>query len=868
MSNSTLYKFNLNNSSIDMRKYQLPRKFTIICVIISVSFALEAQTAWFADGYHGGIFGHYPMWQAKFMVDKLNEHPDWAINLEIEPETWDTVSVKDSKNFKAFQDYYETTGRFGRIEFVNPAYAQPYCYNISGESVIRQFHYGIAKTKEYFPSATFETYSVEEPCFTSSLPQILKGFGYKYAVMRNPNTCWGGYTSAFGKDLVNWIGPDGTDILAVPRYECEELSTESTWQTTSWTNSNEFIAACLNDGIKHPIGMCFQDAGWDGGPWFSEYKPTQYTTWTEYIEMIEDKVEPTDWEFSLEDIKPGLVWGAQVLQQIAQKVRVSENKIVMAEKLGALDYLINNKEWINDDFDEAWRTLMLAQHHDCWIVPYNGSRGDTWADKVERWTTFTNEVADKKMLSLFGEEDQLNKEFIQVYNTLGSTRNGVVEVLLPNNLDSHLKVVDINNKTVSSQISTDTNGNKKLYFEAIVPGMGYSTYSIETNENKLLNETPDSATKNKLNIETNYYYVTFDSSNGGAITSLIDKKNGNKQLVEEGVFLNNLKGFFYDEGVFHQGADKAAKVTIVEDGELFIKVKVENEIANQKYRQLITLNKTNPRIDFELVIDWNAQPGIGAYSQYENYDAKERAKAFYNDDYKLHLEFHLKDLGGKLYKDAPFDVCESQLTNTLYSSWDNIKHNVILNWVDLLSERQDYGVTLFSDHTTSYIHSDSLALGLTVQYIGKALWGRDYKVHEPTYMRYALLPHAGDWEKGLVQKSSNEWNEPLVARFTSKLNDLPQNSLLEIVDKNLEVSSLIVDGDNLIVRLYNTSSANDKKRILWKCDVNKIEAIDLNGKTTSEVSFKKDEQGYVVTDISLPQFGFQTFKLSNVSMKN
>ena len=851
-----------------MKKHQLKQKFILFFIIISTSFVLEAQTAWFADGYHGGVFGHYPMWQAKFMVDKLNEHPDWAINLEIEPETWDTVSVKDSKNFKAFQDYYETTGRFGKIEFVNPNYAQPYCYNISGESIIRQFHYGIAKTKEYFPSATFQTYSVEEPCFTSSLPQILKGFGYKYAVLRNPNTCWGGYTSAFGKDLVNWIGPDGTSILAVPRYECEELSNESTWQTNSWTNSNEFIAACLNDGVKYPVGMCFQDAGWDGGPWFSEYKPTQYTTWTEYIEMVKDKVEPTDWEFSLEDVKPGLVWGAQVLQQIAQKVRISENKIVMAEKMGALDYLINNKEWINEDFDEAWRTLMLAQHHDCWIVPYNGPRGDTWADKVERWTTFTNEVADTKMLSLFGDTDKSSKEFIQVYNTLGSSRSEVVEVLLPSNLDAHLKVVDINKKVIPSQISIDPFGNNKLYFEATVPGMGYSTYSINLNDSTFAKKALDNSIEDILNIETDYYHVTFDSTNGGAIISLIDKKNGDKQLVEEGRFLNNLKGFFYDNGVFHQGADKTAKVSIVEDGDFFIKVKVENEIAHQKYSQLITLNKTNPRIDFELFIDWNTQPGIGAYSQYENYDAKERAKAFYNDSYKLHLEFPLKDLDGKLYKNAPFDVCESHLANTLYSSWDNIKHNVILNWVDLQSKRQDYGVALFSDHTTSYIHSDSLALGLTVQYIGKALWGRDYKVHEPTYMRYALLPHEGDWEKGLVQKSSNEWNEPLVAHFTSKSNELPQNSLLEIMDKNLEVSSLTIDDNNLIVRLYNSSSAIGPQRIIWKCGFNKMEEIDLNGKITSEVTFKKDDQGYIVTDISLPQFGFQTFKLSNVNLTN
>src|SRR5690554_2221031 len=195
-------------------------KIISITFILSLcnAFTSRAQTAWFADAYHGGIYGHYPQRQARFMVEQLNQNPGWAINLEIEPETWDTVCVKDAENFKAFQDFFETEGKNGRIEFVNPTWAQPYCYNISGESIIRQFQYGIEKTLEYFPGATFTTYSVEEPCFTSSLPQILKGFGFQYAVLRNPNTCWGGYTSGVNKELVNWIGPDGTSMVAVPRY--------------------------------------------------------------------------------------------------------------------------------------------------------------------------------------------------------------------------------------------------------------------------------------------------------------------------------------------------------------------------------------------------------------------------------------------------------------------------------------------------------------------------------------------------------------------------------------------------------------------------------------------------------------------------
>ena len=144
------------------------------------------------------------------------------------------------------------------------------------------------------------------------------------------------------KDLVNWIGPDGTGIPAVPRYEVEELSEESTWQTESWTNSNSFIRKCFAHGIQYPVGMCFQDAGWDGGPWHNEYEPTIYTTWRNYFEMVIDKVQPEDWHFTQEDIKPGLVWGAQVIQDIARQVRTSENLLITAEKMAAMDFILND----------------------------------------------------------------------------------------------------------------------------------------------------------------------------------------------------------------------------------------------------------------------------------------------------------------------------------------------------------------------------------------------------------------------------------------------------------------------------------------------------------------------------------------------
>ncbi len=56
---------------------------------------------------------------------------------------------------------------------------------------------------------------------------------------------------------------------------------------------------------------------------------------------------------------------------------------------------------------------MLAQHHDSWIVPYNGlNKFGTWADQIKRWTDETNTVADKiTAASIFSfDNDTINTE--------------------------------------------------------------------------------------------------------------------------------------------------------------------------------------------------------------------------------------------------------------------------------------------------------------------------------------------------------------------------------------------------------------------------------------------------------------------------
>ena len=65
----------------------MTRWAAILACCLGVAKVAAQDKAWFVDGYHGGIYGHYPPTFTQFMVDSMRANPDWKLNLEIEPAT-------------------------------------------------------------------------------------------------------------------------------------------------------------------------------------------------------------------------------------------------------------------------------------------------------------------------------------------------------------------------------------------------------------------------------------------------------------------------------------------------------------------------------------------------------------------------------------------------------------------------------------------------------------------------------------------------------------------------------------------------------------------------------------------------------------
>jgi len=850
-------------------------KTVLTLFFISLGFIQSgySQTAYFIDGYHGGIWGHYPDWNTRFMEEQLKSHPDWKINLEIEPVTWADAMIKDSAAYNSLRDFFkDQSSKSERIEYVNPDYAQSYLFNIEGESIIKQFEYGIKTVKQHFPEAKFPVYSSEEPCFTSALPQILLSFGFKYASLKNPNTCWGGYTTAHGGEIVNWIGPDGSKIIASPRYAVEALQPGSTWQTIASNNSTAYINACFAAGIQHPIGMTLQDAGWKNGPIIEKgigYQPTQTTTWADYFENIAIKATNDNWKFTQEDVLVSLVWGSQILQQIAQEVRVAENKLIRSEKLAAMANVYNGVDFPQSDFDAAWKPLLLSQHHDCWIVPYNTSKGNSWADKVTGWTGISDHIADSVVKADVIKMEQGESgagNYIRIYNTLGVQRNEIASVVVPSSWDGRSIILqDKNGKIISTQLIKDTTGTLRLLFNANVPSVGYNTYRVKFMQTRTASNIKVSVLNNgNYKLENDLYIIILDPRKGGIIKSLIAKSLNNKEFVSpESSGLNELRGNFYDNGGLHSSSEKPAKISITENGPVQSRVEIKGTISGSPFTQWITLKKGQRRIDFQVKIDWKGSAGIGEGTPQGSYKTAAYHKAFYNDKQKLLVLFPLNLKSQHVYKNAPFDVLKSRLDNTFFNSWDSIKNNVILNWVDVTDNAGKYGLALITDHTSNYTHGKDFPLGLTLAYSGVGLWGRDYKITGPTNVHYALVPHAGKWDKSKIWTEGTKWNEPLIAASSQiePQENAWQKSMLSINSTGYEITSLKTENNDLIIRVFNAEGNAAPVKMTFDGLADHADLVELSGQVKRKITLHRNSDGKTTFLLSMPRFGLNTIKL-------
>lgn len=835
------------------------------------------KKAFFVDGYHGGIKGHMPLGAWADVLRRLEEHPEWKLCLDIEPISWDVLRRTDPKSYETIRNLLAQ--RPSRIELVAASYAQPFGWVIGGESNIRHLVRGREIVRGHFPDAVVDTYATQEPCWSSCLPQILRSLGYKRAVLKNPGTAWGGYASGIDCETVLWVGPDGTSVPCVPRYACEELV--KCWETEAGYMEPEFVEKCLKRGIGHPVGSFLQDLGWPAARWLNR-EDIQFVTWREYFEEIAEA--PTvEWLFTQEDIRCTLPWGEGTLQQMARQVRAAEIKIVAAEKLTSIAGALRGYAYPQEKLQAAWDQLLLSQHHDAWICATTREGREMWAWQAgaQSWMAelLCDEVLNEAMDVFRQEGDGGTADRIRVFNPSGVKRRELAEIEIPSPDGAvSFRVMDAEGNEIPSQlVPTRTNREDgsfqacRLMFEAAPPAMGYQTYTIERvyagggQAGDGSDDRPAFAFEagDHVVVVTDLYDIRMDTARGGVITSWYDKAL-NRPIVSADQPFNEYAGFVAEQNRWASSIESPAVVAIKENGPLRVVVEIKGKFADADFVTTLSVVKGQRRVDFHVKFRYERETWIGhPWRMAPEHRSTERRKSHHYTRYKLQARFPMNTDSRQLYKNSAFDVTCSRHEDTHYERWDEIKHNIILHWIDVYDERSNYGLAVFSDHTTDYSHGADGVPALTLGWGGEGgFWWGSRPLTGTRELRYALLPHDERWERAGIQHECARWMQPLIPMY-GRLSGPSSASLFRVTDPSIEVSAAWRSGDDLFVRLYNSGSQACRFSLVLsgEMEVRGICLTELDGK------WKEDLQPAALPDrscevaLSLARHGLATIQL-------
>ncbi len=865
-------------------------------------------TLYYVDGYHGGSRGHMPAGSWRDILNVMRATPEWKISLDIEPASWDDLRREDPQAYREFQKLLDDGAANARVEVVNGTFAQPFGWAQGGESNIRQLLRGREVIKQHFPNALIETYAVQEPCWASCLPQLLRSLGFTAAVLKDPGTAWGGYTAGFDAETVDWVGPDGTSIAAVPRYACEELL--RVWETESVNGSAEFSRKCASHGIAHPSGNCFQDLGWAVRPRVAGAH-IRFVTWREYMKQVAVKPQK-QWRFTAEDILTTLPWGEKTLQVLAQQVRSAENRVLMAEKMASMATALHGGLFPAERLQRAWDQLLWSQHHDAWITATTRTGRQAWAFQVASETMETEEISTaiigSAAATLSRGESQpaavpIGPQWMRVFNTVAAERDEVVEVNWASDMGTrHARVFDFAGREIPCQFLRprkftppgagaasgrplagaasaagipayapgESLNAAAVMFRAKVPAMGYASYRIEPVYDNSQPTVFEGATATVeangiVVLETDLYRVRIDPERGGTIASLV-AKDANREFVDAASDrkFNEYRGYFVSEQKWASSADNRATVTIVEKGPLRVRALVSGQILGRRFQTTITLAEGQRRIDFSARFTYDQDTWIGDPWDIKPEDRRiERRRSHHDGRWKLQAFFPVPFRNQAIYKNAAYDVCHSRNPDTYFQKWDEIKHNIVLHWVDVVDPRQKLGLAVFSDHTTAYTHGPDhpLALVMGWGWEGGFWWGK-CPLRGTQQVGYAVVPHTGTWDEAQLSRENCCWNEALLPQIVDGRpgNTAHTRSLVNVSGGGVEIPALLFQGRSLLVRLFNGEGDATERTVSLDVRPLRVDLVELDGRLVRQLEVRRGSGGRYEVKLALPRFGIRTLR--------
>jgi hypothetical protein len=757
------------------------------------------------------------------VLKMCKEHPDFHWTIET---TWQLEAYERLRSEERFKELIDLI-KAERIA-VSPIYTNPFTGYISEEEMLRSLDLALEYKNKYGITFSGAVYN-DVPGQAWFLPQVLSKAGVKF-LAEGINEVYGDYKLQRNLPKVfKWEAADGSQVVTYLNEAYNEgrsYGLESndlyTVEQRIWERINKLEAKNYQPDIIL-INTSFSDNSILAGhqyllamKWNKEYEYPKFIS-SDVNKFSSAMINSEEYN-SLPVLKGDWTSNWDIFYQGEferhKNARISQQKLISAEKLSALSSLLDNsKRPMNLELSQAYRSLLQFSGHGSGLEFGYGSPEDNKLTMDYRQNYVDNAylgaeaVLLKALYQISKPEESLDSEGLLVFNTLSWRRNDLVEIQYPFDTSPENDVVDAGN----NEIIPSFRKNHKQYFVAReVPSFGYKKYLLKPKSAS--KEFQSGLSKTDNSIENQFYKITFNT-NSALVTSIVDKKTGKELINNKSSF-----GMAYPTIEKFQLNQKHASIS---------GIKTSFEIIDERpVRITIRIKRENNVIE---TVDYSLLDGIDKVFVSSDVNLESLKPTTILEEYGLPFSFDLPDarvkseiIGGFIEQDKDrlpgidHDGVSLRRAAAIFNDAENIIWSTADARVIRIREDSLTKEPVIISNLVNNFPSD---------------WNRHENMTGQIDFRYAFTSAEGSFNPAKTSMFGYELNEPLRVR-KSWFRALPSSEeYLSIENSNVILLNLKSKEEGIILRVLNSDSQNNQTaKIKSKLftDFN-AEAIDLLG---------------------------------------
>lgn len=730
----------------------------------------------------------------------------------------------------------------GRWELVGGMWVEPDLNIPSGESLVRQILYGQRFYEQEFGKRSTIEWLPDTFGYCASLPQLLKQSGIDYFMTTKLG--WND-TNKFPHTLFNWVGIDGTSVVAYQNHGLNEhtrpLDVQRHWEAFANKDRHDELMLLYGHG--------------DGGGGVTHEMLENISRSELMVGQASARLSTADAFFS--EIKrsgPNLpAWHGDLYLEFHRGTlttqaytklsnRLAEQLYRGAEIWSSFAELGQENRTAPDGLQEGWELILLNQFHD--IIPGTAIPEvyDTSRKQYARVFELGQQVLEQGLSALAAEMNTNGEGSpYAVFNSLGWSRNGTVLIESDSSLAA-MKFWDTEGELPSDVRAVDEATGRVTWAVQVknVPAFGCRIiWQRPMTEAAVSAPAPVSGAGFTDSWETDRWLLRFNER--GEITSWKDKK-ADRELIPDGGQANEIQ-LFHDLPVEWDAWDldsrfeqqPAAKAELLEksvqiQGETLDLLRFHWRIGGSDIEQDMVFHKHTDRVDFITKVDWREEHKV------------------------LKAAFPVDIMASQATYEIPFGALARPTHRN--TSWEQAQFEVCGHRFADLSEN-GYGVSLLNDCKYGYdIHDGVMRLTL----LRAPAWPDKQADRGKHVFTYSLYPHAGDWRQAQVVREAADLNEPLqvITADTHPGIRGTSHSWLSFESGHvcLETIKKAEDGSGTILRMYESAGGQDTAVLYGLPKTARI----------AEVNLLEDETGLLTADDGQLTLHFRPYQIKTIKI--